>query len=119
MIFWHSCQSREKRGGGLIICMDANEDIYWKMIGKSLVRSHGLIMIEAVGNYTGQQLGATFSRGKKPIDGFCVTSDAQVIGVCVMPACYGVGDHCLFVVDFLISSLVGNLPLKISSEGDG
>ena len=30
-----------------------------------------------------------------------------------MPCGYGVGDHCLFIVDFLASSLVGDTPLKI------
>ena len=70
-------------------------------------------MIEAMGNYTGQQLGATFFRGSKPIDGVWVTSDVQVTGACVMPAGYGIGDHRLFVVDFLTSSLVGMSPPKI------
>ena len=31
-----------------------------------------------------------------------------IVGVCVMPAGYGVGDHRLFVLDFLISSLIGH-----------
>ena len=30
-----------------------------------------------------------------------------------MPAGYGVGDHCLFVIDFLTSSLVGQSPPRI------
>ena len=33
--------------------------------------------------------------------------------LCVMPAGYGVGDHRLFMVDFLTSSLVGLSPTKI------
>ena len=70
-------------------------------------------MIEAVGNYTGQQLGAPFFRGSKPIDGVWVTSDVQVTGACVMPAGYGIGDHRLFVVDLLTPSLVGMSPPKI------
>ena len=43
-------------------------------------------MIEAVGNYTGKKIGATFFRGTKPIDGVWVTSDVVIIGACVMPA---------------------------------
>ena len=34
-----------------------------------------------------------------------------------MPAGYGVGDHRLFVVDFLTSSLVGVLPPRIVRAG--
>ena len=37
----------------------------------------------------------------------------EVVGVCVMPAGYGVGDHRVFVVDFLTLSLVGSTPPKI------
>ena len=45
-----------------------------------------LQMIEAVGNYTGNKIGATFLRGTKPIDGVWVTSDIVTIGACVIPA---------------------------------
>ena len=85
----------------LIVCMDVNKDIYRKIIGKSLTMSEDLQMIEAVGNYTGKKIGATFFRGTKPIDGAWVTSDIVIIGACVMPAGYGIGDHRLFVLDFL------------------
>ena len=54
-----------KEEGHLIVCMDVNKDICRKNIGKALVKIDGLNMIEAVGNYTGQQLGATFFRGSK------------------------------------------------------
>ena len=70
-------------------------------------------MIEAVGNYTGKKIGATFFRGTKPIDGVWVTSDVVIIGACVMPAGYGIGDHRLFVLDFLTLSLIGHDPPKI------
>ena len=59
---------REK-GDRLIVCRDANEFIYRKSIGKALTDLGDLQMIEAVGNYTGQKLGATFFRGTNPIDG--------------------------------------------------
>ena len=58
-----------EQGDWLIVCMYANEDIYRKSIGKALTMSEDLQMIEAVGNYTGKKIGATFFRGKKPIDG--------------------------------------------------
>ena len=70
-------------------------------------------MKEVVGNFTGQQLGATFFRGSEPINGIWATPDIVVTGACVMPAGYGVGNHRLSVVDFLTSSLVGSTPPKI------
>ena len=97
----------------LIVCMDANENIYKDHIGKALTNENGLGMIEAVGNYTGEQIGATFFRGTGPIDGVWVTPEVVVTGACVMPAGYGIGDHRAFVLDFLTSSLVGQTPPKI------
>ena len=49
--------------------MDVNKDIYRKSIGKVLTMSEDLQMMEAVDNYTGKKIGATFFRGTKPIDG--------------------------------------------------
>ena len=40
--------------------MDVKEDIYRKSIGKALTTLEDLQMIEAVGNYTGKKIGATF-----------------------------------------------------------
>ena len=65
-----------------------NKDIYRKSIGKALTMSEDIQMIEAVGNHTGKKIGATFLRGTKPIDGVWVTSDAVIIGACVMPYLY-------------------------------
>ena len=93
--------------------MDVNKDIYRKSIGKALTRDEGLNIEEAVGNFTGKKIGATFFRGVKPIDGVWVTPDVAITGACVMPDGYGVGDHRLFVVDMLTSSLIGHNPSKI------
>ena len=71
--------------------MDVNIDIYGKSIGKALTMSENLQMIEAVGNYTGKKIGATFFRGTKPIDGVWVTSDLVIIRACVMPSGYVIG----------------------------
>ena len=97
----------------MIVCMDANENIYHKQIGKILTNEEGLAMKEVVGEFTGKQLGATFFRGTEPIDGIWATSDIVVTNACVMPAGYGVGDHRLFIIDFLTSSLVGTSPTLI------
>jgi hypothetical protein len=36
-----------------------------------------------------------------------------VTGTCVMPTDYGIGDHQVFVLDFLTSSLIGHNPPTI------
>lgn len=110
-------QQWRDEGDRLIVCMDANENIYKKSMGKSLTSPDGLNMQEVVGTFTGQQVGATHFRGTQPIDGIWATQDVVVTGACVMPAGYGVGDHRLFVIDFLTSSLVGLSPPRIVRAG--
>ena len=100
-------------GDRLIVCMDANSDIYRKELGKALTNADGLNMSEVVGNFTGMPVGPTFFRGQKPIDGVWATKDLQVVNACVMPAGFGVGDHRMFVVDFRLQSLVGASPPKV------
>jgi hypothetical protein len=102
-----------EQGDRIIVCMDANEDIYRKSIGRTLTDEEGLNMREVVGDYTGQKIGATYFRGSKPIDAVWATPDVEVVGACVMPAGFGVGDHRLFQVDFRATSLVGAAPPKI------
>jgi hypothetical protein len=102
-----------EQGDRIIVCIDANEDIYRKSIGKTLTDEEGLNMREVVGDFTGQRLGATYFRGSKPIDAIWATPDVEVVGACVMPAGFGVGDHGLFQVDFRATSLVGAAPPKI------
>ena len=102
-----------RKGNRLIVCMGVNKDIYRKIIGKSLTDSEDLQMVEAVGNYTGLKIKATFFRGSKPIDDVWTTPDVAVTGGCVMSDGYGVGDHCLCVVDILTLSLIGHNPPKI------
>ena len=73
----------------------------------------GLAMSEVVGNFTGKPLGATFFRGSTPIDGIWATSDIEVVGACVMPVGYGVGDHRMFIIDFKTTSLIGAEPPRV------
>ena len=105
------------QGDWLIVCMDVNKDIYRKSIGRSLTELDDLQMIETVENYTGKKIGATFFRGSKPIDGVWVTLDVVVLGACVMPAGYGIGDHRLYILDFLTSLLIGHQSPKNSKSG--
>ena len=108
-------QLKEWRNAGdrLIVCLDANENIYTKSIGRALTSHMGLAMREVVGEFTGRQLGATFFRGSKPIDGVWATPDVRVTGACAMPCGFGIGDHKLFVVDFNLESLVGQAPPRV------
>ena len=48
--------------------MDSNEDIYKKILGKSITAIDGHNMNEVVGTFTGKKIGATFFRRSKPID---------------------------------------------------
>jgi hypothetical protein len=67
---------------------------------------HGLGMKAVVGEYTTRRLGATYFRGSMLIDAVWATNEVAVVNACVMPVGYGVGDHCLFVVDFATTLLV-------------
>ena len=85
-------------GDRLVVCLDANENIYTQALGKMLTDPEGLGMIEAVGGYTGKKIGPTYFRGQLPIDGIWTTSDVTVANACIMPAGYGIGDHSHFLV---------------------
>ena len=106
-------QRWRSQGDRLIVCIDANKHIYKKSIGKMLTDPNELAMKEVVGSFTGKQICPTFFRGSKPIDGVWATSEVLIAGACVMPAGFGIGDHRLFVVDILTSSLVGNNPIRV------
>jgi hypothetical protein len=58
-----------EEGDHLVVCLDSNEDIYKKSLGKSLTKRDGLNMLEVVGEFSGKKIGPTFFRGSKPIDG--------------------------------------------------
>jgi hypothetical protein len=109
--FWEGllCQMRQWCWAGerLILCLDANKNIYLGKLGRELMDLHGLGMKEVVGEFTTRRIGATYFWGSTPIDAVWATSDVAVVNACVMPVGYGVGDHRLFVVDFVTASLVG------------
>jgi hypothetical protein len=103
----------QEEGDRLIVCMDANEDVYRKSIGRSLPNLEGLNMREVVGEFTGKKIGHTFFWGSKPIDGIWAMSNLFVTHAWVMPARFGVRDHFMFVVDFQESSMVGLAPFQV------
>ena len=80
-------------GDRLLVCLDANERIYKKKLGKALMERESLGMIEVVGTFTGQEISATLFRGKPPIDGVWVTPDVVVTSTCVVSVSFGIVDH--------------------------
>ncbi len=97
----------------LIVCLDANKSIYKKLFDKALMDIEGLVMKEVVGEFTHQPVGPTYLRGSKPIDGVWATSDIAVSNACIMPAGYGIGDHRMFVVDFIAKDIIGQAPPRL------
>jgi len=95
-------------GERLILCLDANENIYRGVLGRRLTELDGLGMKEVVGKFTARQLVAMYFHGSEPIDRVWTTGDITVANACVMPVGFGVGDHRLFVVDFATTTLVGS-----------
>ena len=61
-------QTWREQGDRLIVCLDANENIYKKAIGKALTDADGLSLVEVVGSFTDKRVGPTFFRGRTPID---------------------------------------------------
>jgi exonuclease III len=107
----------KSEGKRLVVCLDANEDVYKDIIGRTLTDHDGLDLVESVHHSTGEKLGATHFRGSRPIDAVWTSKDVTVASACAMPIGYGVGDHRLFVVDLVKESLVGEQPQAIVRPG--
>ena len=97
--------------------MDAKKNIYKKILEKFITARYGLNINEVVETFPVKKIGSTFFRGSKPINAVWVTPDIFVVGSCVIPAGYGIRYHCLFVLDFLTSSLIGQTPPRIILSG--
>ncbi len=100
-------------GDRLIICLNANKDICKKSIGKALTDTDGLSMKEIVGEFMGQEIRPTFFCGSKPINRVWAMADIEISNACVTPAGYGIGDHRMFIVDLVQSSMIGETPCQI------
>ncbi len=83
------------------------------LLGKALADKEGMDLWEAIVQHTGASPGATFFGGSKPINGLWISSNLDISNACVMPFGYGIGDHCTFIFDIPIKSLVGVDPIKI------
>jgi hypothetical protein len=88
-------------------------------MGKAFADREGLNLYEAILSHTGTSPGATFFWGSSPIDGLWVSSDLNVNNACVMPFGFGVGNHCAFILDIPLKSLVGINLVKIVRPASG
>jgi hypothetical protein len=70
-------------------------------------------MREVVGEFTGKKIGPTFFQGSKPIDGIWAMGNLIITHACMMPAGFEVMDHCMFLINFQESSMVGLAPLQV------
>ena len=104
------CQMKQwwMDGKWLILCLDANKNIYQGELGRRLTKLNGLGMKEVVGEFTAWQLGATYFWGSKPIDGVWATGDITMTNACVMPVGFDMGNHQLFIIKFATTTLVGS-----------
>ena len=104
-------QRRDEEAEARILCIIQREKdrSYWRRQNFGMKKRQGksVRIVTEVGSSTGQKVGPTFFRGKDPIDGLWATPDVVITGMCVMPVGYGVGDHRMFVIDFLTLSLKG------------
>ena len=53
-------ETRREEGARIVLCADANENIYDKELGKRLTSTLGLNIKEVVGYFTRQKVGDTF-----------------------------------------------------------
>jgi hypothetical protein len=106
-------------GDRIILFMDHNEYTYNGPLGRALADTSSLGLQEAVLKHTGRQTGATFFRGSKLIGGLWISRKIEIANVCGMPFGYGVGDHCLYMLDIMLKSLIGKRPTKIVRPASG
>ena len=116
-LFWRNLikqiRSWRESGDKIILFMDHNKHVTNGPLGRELGNRNGLDLREAIVQHTGTSPGATFFHGSKPIDRMWVSGDLDISNAYVMPFGYGAGNHCAFVLDIPLESLIGVNPVKI------
>ncbi len=79
----HQMKAWKSNGENLILCMDANQDIYTGTLGKELTDPSGLALTEPIELITGRKIGPTYFRGSKPIDAVWVSPSLSITNACV------------------------------------
>jgi hypothetical protein len=105
-------------GEKIVLAMDHNEQVYENTLNKALSDREGLNLSKIFHKHTGSRTGTTFFRGSKPINGLWASSNLDISNACMMPFGYGIGDHCTFVLDIPLESLVGENLVKIVSPAN-
>ncbi len=109
----HQLAKWQTAGDRIILFMDHNKHTYDSPLGWALANTSSLALKEAVLQHTGKRMGATIFRGSKPIDGLWVFRKINIANICVLSFGYGVSNHCMFVLDITLESLIGKRPTKI------
>jgi hypothetical protein len=108
-------QLRQWRASGdrIALFMDHNEHVIEGKLGKVLADREGLDLHEAFLSHIRASLGMTFFWVLRSMDGLWVSSNLDISNACGMPFGFGVGDHCAFILNIPLESLVGINPIKI------
>lgn len=91
----------------LVVCLDANEDVYKDIIGRTLTSAEVLDMVEPVHHTSGSKLTATHFHGSRPIDAVWCTKGVTIANACALPIGFGIGDHRMFVFTLVKETMVG------------
>jgi hypothetical protein len=92
----------------IMLLGDFNKNVYLGPIAHSL-SSKVLRMGKTCQRTTGAMLPATHSRGCNPIDAVFGTAGLVCTAVTLLPSRVGLGDHRVFVLDFLSETILGNV----------
>ncbi len=103
----HQMKAWKNNSKNLILCMDGNQHVYARALGKELMDPLGLALTEPIEMITGQKIGPTFFQGSKPIDVVWASSSLTITNVCVLPVGFGAGNHHMFVLDITNHSMIG------------
>ena len=116
-LFWGNLikqiKSWQETGDKIILLIDHNKHATNRLLGILLRDRNRLDLREAIVQLTGTSPGATFFRGSKPINKIWVSGNINISNACVMPFGYGVGNHCAFILDAPLESLIRVDPVKI------
>ena len=102
----------------VILTIDANEHVVSGSLAKQLRR---LGLAEAYCSKFAPKGGpASYFRGRHQIDGIWCSLNVIPTAVTLCPFHFGVEDHRAYIVDFRLTSMLGELsiPLRVTKKGD-
>ncbi len=99
-------------GDEIVLMCDLNENVYSGPIASSLL-SDDFRMPKVCLKTTGVVLPPTHLRGSMSIEGVFTTTGLDCLAVTLLPSQTGVGDHRVFLLDFTLSSILGDVLPKV------